>query len=147
LQPLQISFYNNDIIKGFEWHGKIYGNVGVGDLTYKLTDKKALRMELQHLYTKEYKKNWAWSVEFQFPLTGHFQVFDEYNMGIRCFQTLNILYGSFRYEKDGKSISWLYWRRVEGVVCIGGVWPVYAGFGWVNSYHQFSFLSNVKIKE
>jgi hypothetical protein len=115
--------YNNDIINGFEWNGIIYGNVGVGDLTYKLSDKNAIRIELQHLYSKEYKKSWALAL-LEYSVSPHwsFTVYDEYNYGNSVIsERLHFYNASFRYEKNGKSIQMMYGRRVEGVVCIGGV--------------------------
>ena len=115
--------YNNSIVKGFEWQGNIYGNVGVGDLTYKLTDKKAIRMELQHLYSKDYKRSWALAlIEYSVSPHWSFSAFDQYNYGNQDIsKRLHYYTGSFRYEKEGKSIQLMYGRRVEGVVCIGGV--------------------------
>ncbi len=115
--------YNNDIINGFEWNGKISGNVGVADLTFKMTDKKALRIELQHLYSKQYNKNWALALlEYSVSPNWSFTVFDMYNYGnSETSKRLHYYTGSFRYAKKGKSFQLMYGRRVKGVMCIGGV--------------------------
>ena len=117
--------YNNNVIDGFPDYqgGTIYGNVIVGDLTYKVTDENSFRMELQHMYTEQYKKNWALILlEYTISPKWSFSAFDEYNYNNPIIsQRLNYYTGSVRYTKDGKSIQLLYGRRVEGVLCIGGV--------------------------
>lgn len=115
--------YNNNIIKGFEWKGFIYANIFAADFTQKLNDKNALRIELQHLNSEQYKKNWALALlEFSVSPNWSFTIFDQYNYNnpIKS-KRLHYYNAGLGYSKETAKIQLIYGRRVEGVMCIGGV--------------------------
>jgi hypothetical protein len=51
------AFYNKTYIE--EREGEIYIQLLVGDVTYKFGGKQSVRMDAQHLWTQQDKKNWA----------------------------------------------------------------------------------------
>ncbi len=115
--------YNNDVIHGAgDWHGKIFADVFVADVTYKFTSKKAIRFEFQELMTKDQYGDWAYGlIEFSIP-HWFFTVLDQYNYG-NPDKTLQVHYPkvAIGYTKGTNSIQIGYGKQRQGVMCIGGV--------------------------
>ncbi len=120
-------------IQGHANKGVIYSNIALFDLTYKFTSKKALRCELQGLWTKEDKGNWA-AILFEYTISPHwfFNLQDQYNYGnANLTERLHYYTAAFGYTMEATRFSISYGRQREGVVCVGGVCrvvPVSSGF-------------------
>lgn len=127
--------YNKDVIEGHNnEYGKVYTNIGVVDMTYKLTDKQALRLELEALFTQQDKGNWL-GATLEYSIAPHwfFSVMDEYNYGHPVEdQQLHYFGVSAGYTVKSSRISLSYGRQREGLLCVGGICryvPAYTGFG------------------
>ncbi|MBU0488058.1 MAG: hypothetical protein KKA07_08180 [Bacteroidetes bacterium] len=115
--------YNIDVIEGHVGEGMVYAHVGIGDFTYKLSAKKAIRLELQHLYTEQDEKSWAMALaEFSISPKWFFAIGDQYNYGneIKAKQ-LHYYTASMGFTKGTNRISLTYGRQREGIICVGGV--------------------------
>ena len=125
--------YNKNVVEGEIGFDIIHANISVIDLTYKFNNKHSVRGELQHLYTKQERKNWAMGLlEYSISPNWSFTVFDEYNYG-NDNKDLRIHYynASMAYTKDATRISLGYVRQRAGLLCVGGVCRfVPASNGW-----------------
>jgi hypothetical protein len=125
--------YNIDRIQVKPGESNIISNIGVLDMTWKYRDEKALRMELQNLYTKvdtaggkgryQGAGSWAealleWTPGEKFYCT----VFDQYNYGNpnekQRFHYVNVQVG---YIKNTTRITLGYGKQRAGIFCAGGV--------------------------
>ena len=115
--------YNIDIIQVKPGQPNIISNIGVLDMTYKYKEEKALRMELQHLYTKQDKGSWAealleWTPGEKFFITA----MDQYNYAnpdvTQRFHYVNVQVG---YIKSTTRITLGYGKQRAGIFCAGGV--------------------------
>jgi len=127
--------YNKDVIEGHSnEYGKIYTNIGVLDMTWKMDDKNALRLELEALFTKEDKGDWLGAtLEYTIAPRWFFSVMDEYNYGNPLEENKLHYFGvSAGYSVKSSRISISYGRQREGLLCVGGICryvPAYTGFG------------------
>jgi len=115
--------YNQDVVLGHTGEPNVFAHIGVIDMTYKFTSKKALRVELQGLWTKEDKQDWA-ALMFEYTISPHwfFSIADQYNYGNDiAVNRLHYYTGSFGYTYKTTRVSVTYGRQREGVVCVGGV--------------------------
>ncbi len=102
---------------GFE---DILANIAVIENTYKLSDGKALRLELQHLWTDDDRKNWAGAlIEYNFSPNLGIYVADSWNYG----GDDEIHYYNFggSYTKGRARVALNYGRQRGGLICVGGV--------------------------
>lgn len=101
----------------------------VADLTYKINRKNSLRLELQHLYTKEDHKGWAAALlEYNFAPRWSFSVQDMWNYGDTKTHYIS---GSVGYSYGKVRAALNAGRFKEGYLCSGGVCrmtPAYTGF-------------------
>lgn len=114
--------YNSDVIEGHT-DGMFYANVGVVDMTYKIQPKKALRLELEHLWTKQDDGNWAMAMlEYSIAPKWFFAVMDNYNYGNNDNdKKIHYYMASFGYTSNAGRISFSYGKQREGILCVGGV--------------------------
>ncbi|MBN2670013.1 MAG: hypothetical protein JXR60_12400 [Bacteroidales bacterium] len=132
--------FDNNIFHVGGYHHVIYSHITVADMTYKINNNNAVRLELQHLYTKNDKGNWAMAM-LEYTVSPHwfFVVWDQVNYGgfgntdnIEAFDEIEHFYNfSFGYTKKANRIQLSYGKQREGVVCAGGVCryvPAYEGF-------------------
>lgn len=114
--------YNNRIFTNGDYHGTIYTNVAIADLTYKFSSRKALRTELQWMGTQQDKGDWGMLlVEYSIP-HWFFTAWDLYNYGNPDnSKKLHYYYGAIGYVNRTNRIQIGYGRQREGVVCAGGV--------------------------
>jgi len=99
------------------------------ELEFKLKPKHVLRAELQHLWTKEDKKNWMAAL-LEYSIAPGFSMFvsDQYNYGDK--DKIHYYSGGFGWAKDSKNLRIAYGRNREGLNCSGGVCrfvPAYTG--------------------
>ncbi len=115
--------YNIEIIEGHTGEPVVYAHTAVADLVYRLNDKHALRMELQHLWSEQGKGDWAMGL-LEYTISPHwfFIVFDQYNYGNpdkdKRFHYYNLGFG---YMHESSRIELRYARQREGIICVGGV--------------------------
>jgi hypothetical protein len=115
--------YNKDVVQGRPGFGHIYSNIGVAEFNWKLTPKRAIRTELQNLYTKQDQQSWAlWLVEYTISPHWFFAGFDEYNYGNKIKEDrLHYFSISTGYTRNTNRISIGYGRQRAGIFCVGGV--------------------------
>ena len=80
-------------------------------------------MEMQGLFTKEDKGDWAaLMLEYTVSPTWFFSVQDEFNYGNPVSEDQIHYYNfSFGYNEGSNRISLRYGRQREGLLCVGGV--------------------------
>ncbi|APY01181.1 DUF6029 family protein [Lacinutrix venerupis] len=103
--------------------GDIKSQVAIADVTHKLGNGKSIRIEAQHLWTKDDKKNWAGgTLEYVASRKLAFYVTDIYNYGNDIEEDQNHYYnigGSF--TKGATRVALNYGRQRGGLLCVGGV--------------------------
>jgi hypothetical protein len=112
------------VIQGLgENFGTIYSNIGIVEIQYKINKTNSVRVELQHLYTKQDKQSWAMAlVEYSVSPHWFFAVFDEYNYGNdKESERIHYPNASFGYTRGSNRISMGYGKQREGLLCVGGV--------------------------
>lgn len=117
---LQHIFYNKSVVEGGNY-ANIKSTILVADILYKYGSKKAIRTELQHLFTKQDKKNWM-GILIEWSYAPHFSVFaiDMYNYDISNKQIHYYNTGG-SYTTGPHKILLSYGRQRAGLVCVGGV--------------------------
>lgn len=114
-------FYNKKYIE--EKSGEVNANILVTEATYKFGAKKSIRVEGQHLWTKDDKQNWmAGTTEFSLNNNLSFFATDMYNYGNEDTNHQDHYYnfgGSYTKNKSRFALS--YGRQRGGLLCVGGV--------------------------
>jgi len=115
--------YNIAVIEGHAGDPKVHANIGILDITYKITPTKSLRMEAQGLFTDQDRGSWAMGLlEFNIAPKWFFTVMDEYNYGNPDEEMqLHYYSGNIAYVEGATRISIGYGRQREGLLCVGGV--------------------------
>lgn len=121
--------YNNDINQGaYNNDGQaakhnIYAHIGVIDLSYKLSKKHNLRMEIQGLATEHHQGNWVTGLmEYTYSPNWFVAVLDQYNVGNpNPLYRIHYLLASVGYTKGSTRISMGYGKQRAGLFCVGGV--------------------------
>ena len=123
--------YNNKFLKGASDAGSvtIYSHIAVVDMTYKIKPSNALRLELQHLATKQDKQNWAYAlVEYTINTNWFVAVLDQYNYGNThkdgsgSYDKRTHYYNfSAGYNKNANRITLSYGKQRAGIFCVGGI--------------------------
>lgn len=106
-----------------EAHGMVYSNTVVFEGTIKLKPKHSLRFELQGLFTKQDRGDWA-ALVLEYSISPHwfFAIIDQYNYGNSDEEKrVHYLYGTVGYIRGSTRISLAYGRQREGIFCVGGV--------------------------
>jgi hypothetical protein len=116
----------NPIVVGKE--NKLYAShIAAGDLIWRSMPSGSLRLELQHLWSRDYLKNWAGAlIEFS---RGEWTCFagDIYNYGDTDIHYYHVG-GSYSFSRTRVAMN--YGRNREGLICAGGVclyMPAYTG--------------------
>ena len=116
--------YNKEVVEGHATdYGLIHANIGIADITCNLTHIYSLRAELQGLWTKQDKGNWAACLlEFTIAPKWFFSVQDQWNYGnVDKQQQLHYYLVSVGYTYNTSRISLSYGRQRQGILCVGGV--------------------------
>ncbi|WP_121665673.1 DUF6029 family protein [Mesonia aquimarina] len=121
-----IYYYTNSIIDKGITDGSPLGftdiksNVAVAEHTYRLGGGKSARLELQHLWTKQDRKNWAAAVaEYNFSSSFGLYVADSWNYGGEGKIHYYNVGGS--YTEGRTRVALNYGRQRGGLICVGGV--------------------------
>ena len=125
--------YDIATILGHTGDPNVKANIAIIDMTWKFTSKKSIRWELQGLWTKEDKGDWAAAlVEYTISPHWFFTIADQYNYGNKhSYERIHYYTGSFGYTLKTTRFALTYGRQREGVVCVGGVCrqvPASSGF-------------------
>lgn len=102
---------------------QIKSNIIVAEATRKFSKGRSLRLELQHLSTKEDRKNWAGgTLEYVVNRNLSFYVADIYNYG-NDIDEEQLHYYNFggSYTKGATRVALNYGRQRGGLFCVGGV--------------------------
>ena len=115
--------YDIAVIQGHVGNPNVYANIGIVDLTYKFTTVKSIRMELQHLSTKQDEGDWAMVlIEYTIAPKWFFSLMDQYNYGNpESVKQVHYYTAGFGFNKNANSILISYGRQREGILCVGGV--------------------------
>ena len=113
--------YNKKFVE--ETYGFVKSDIAIGESTVQLNEKSSLRVEVQHLWTQQDKKNWAAST-VEWNANSHISMFvtDLYNYGNDDTSHRDHYYligGS--YSKERTRIALSYGRQRGGILCVGGV--------------------------
>jgi hypothetical protein len=101
----------------------ITANIGVADLTFKPAPEQAIRVEIQGLWTKQDKGNWAMMLA-EYSISPHwfFAITDQWNYGNSdTHKRVHYLYGSIAYVRNANRVQVSYGKQREGILCVGGV--------------------------
>ena len=132
------SFYNmiydRDIIEnsGVPNSGKVYSNIICLYGIYKLTNKHALKVELQHQWSEQdsavtshdiINGNWlGFLAELTISPGWYITIYDDYNYGnANEEKQIHYFNGSVGYTKGSTRLSFGYGRQRAGILCVGGV--------------------------
>ena len=114
-------YYNKRLVE--ETTSEVKSNIFVLENTYKINDNKSLRLELQHLSTKDDTKNWsAFGLEYNLSSAVSLYVTDLYNYQ-NPVKEKKIHYYNFggSYSKGINRYTINYGRQRGGLVCTGGI--------------------------
>ncbi len=109
--------YNQLRIEG---HGSmVHDLIAIADGSYRLPHFSSLRLEVQHLWTRQDKKNWL-AAGFEYNHHGRWGIFltDMYNYGDTKIHYYNV---GFAYTDKGNRLGISYARQRGGLICVGGV--------------------------
>ncbi|MBS9768253.1 MAG: hypothetical protein KGV44_12050 [Flavobacteriaceae bacterium] len=116
---------NKGVVKGGTFSGgDIDSHIAIAEGTYKMKNRKSLRLELQHLWTKQDKKNW-FGATAEFVINRNFAIYasDNYNYGNEESKGIDKHYynvgGSF--TKGTTRIALNYGKQRGGLLCVGGI--------------------------
>ncbi len=115
------SYYNKGIVEG--GNALVKSNIGIIDITHRLTKKQSMRLEAQHLWTKDDKQNWA-AATAEFNFNSRLSIFatDMYNYGNSHPENRDHYYNfGGSYTKNTSRFSLSYGRQRGGLLCVGGV--------------------------
>jgi hypothetical protein len=97
--------------------------VGVIDYTHKFNSTNSLRVEYEHLLTKQDRGDWAMLLlEYNIAPKWFFTLMDQYNYG-NPDKDLQLHYytAAIAFAKGASRFSLSYGRQREGLLCVGGV--------------------------
>jgi hypothetical protein len=113
-------YYNKSVVEG-GLYDTVKANVVVADLLFKYAPKKSLRVELQHLSSKQDFKNWAAAlVELGLAPKWTWFVQSMYNYG-NSKKKINYYTVGTSYTYNATRLMVSYGRQRQGLVCVGGV--------------------------
>jgi hypothetical protein len=104
-------------------HYYIDSHIGVIDFTYKFNRKHSLRTEMQALFTKRDRGNWA-TLLLEYNVSPHyfFSIIDQYNYGNENpDHRIHYITGSAGYLFGSSRFIVSYGRQRAGIFCVGGV--------------------------
>ena len=112
---------NMEILQGHG--GMFHGHNVSADLTYKINNKNALRLELQHLATKDDIGSWAYAMlEYSFSPHWFISIGDQWNYGNENSSMRTHYYNiAAAYVIGTTRIGLNFGKTKEGILCVGGV--------------------------
>ena len=125
-------YYNKRFVE--EKSGEINSRILVIDNTLKLNNKKSIRLEIQHLNTKDDKKNWyGYGLEYNFNynISAYYNTIVNYENLDEDKPTFYSIGAS--YNKNASRFSVSYGKERGGLLCYGGICryiPEFKGFSF-----------------
>ncbi len=116
-------FYNLAKIQGHPGEESVRALVVYADASYRFLESQNIRVETQHLSTKQDKGSWAMLLA-EYTVAPHwsFAISDQYNYGNEDKKLRKHYFlGNVSYSHASHRISVRFGKQSEGVVCIGGV--------------------------
>ena len=115
--------YNIDVIEGHPGEPLVKAHILIAEITYKYDLKNAIKIEVQHLATKQDEGDWLqYLVEYSIAPKWFFTFSDQFNYGNpdkdRRFHYPTLSAG---YTQGSNRLSLTYGKQREGIVCVGGV--------------------------
>lgn len=123
--------YNIKVIQGHGEENVISHNM-IADLTWKFSSRQALRIEAQHLGTKQDEGSWAFAA-VEYTNRGFFaSVQNQWNYGNpEKAKQIHYIMASTGYTRNATRIAASYGRQNDGIICTGGICryvPAISGF-------------------
>ena len=111
--------YDIDVIQGKPGQPVIFADYAIIDYSIPLKNRHNLRIELQHLWTKQDKGNWITGVA-EYTISPHwfFSFQNQYNYGKT---DIHYPFAAAGYTKGGNRFQLSYGRQRAGIFCVGGV--------------------------
>jgi hypothetical protein len=115
--------YNKDVAEGVRGYGYVHAWIAIAELVQRLSRQHSLRVELQHLWSRQDRGNWVFAAaEFALASRWSLSVWSEYNYGnpkrderfAYPGAALTLIHRALR-------LSLGYGRQRAGIVCVGGV--------------------------
>lgn len=142
----------NPMVTG-KYNQTIYKQIfAVLDGTYKFNRSHALRLELQHLWSKDDQGNWAYAtLEYSIAPRWSMYVTDMYNYGngktydnttnqyVKTKNNIHYYNVGFSYSQNRTRLALSYGRNREGMTCSGGVCRLQPAFTGLNFALTSSF--------
>jgi len=126
--------YNQDVLLGHTGDPDVYAKVAIADITWRLSQYHSLKIEAQHLSTRQDKGNWV-AIQTEYSIAPHWflSLSDQYNYG-HSNSSLRLHYYStgLGYVRGANRFMLTYGRQRDGVICVGGVcrnMPAFSGLG------------------
>lgn len=125
--------YDKDQIEVKTGYGKVYSDIIIADMTYRLSGTNSIHAELQHMSSRQDDSaelkatgNWVFGlVEYAIAPSWFFSVLDQYNYGNDdTKKRLHYYNASVVFVHQANRFSLSYGRQREGLLCIGGVCKV-----------------------
>ncbi|MCC7302628.1 MAG: hypothetical protein IT233_08300 [Bacteroidia bacterium] len=121
--------YDIAVIQGKPGHGDFFSHIFVADLTFRVSDENALRIEAQHLSKKQEDMSWVQGLaEFTLGERFFFAATDQYNYNNPVKDTtgaytnrIHYFNGSVGYVKNATRMTLGYGKQRAGIFCVGGV--------------------------
>lgn len=115
--------YNIDVIENHPGEPMVDAHIIIADMTYRYDSKNALKLEVQHLATKQDKGNWIqYMMEYTIAPRWFFAFSDQYNYGNddskKRFHYPTLAMG---YIQGSNRLSVSYGKQRQGILCVGGV--------------------------
>jgi hypothetical protein len=127
--------YDRNVLVNHKGH--VDGNILVFEVNWHFAESKALRTEIQHLWSKQdtpfespdytYGNWFMFLAEYTIAPAWYFSVWDDFNYftteaeGQKIDRSLHYLNGSIAFVHNITRISLSYGRQREGILCVGGV--------------------------
>jgi len=115
--------YNKAVIQVKPGEPLIYSNIGMIELSYKISSSRSIRMEMQHLYTRQDQKSWVMGL-IEYGAGEHWllSLQDQYNYGnSKVNERFHYYNATVAYLKNATRISLGYGKQRAGIFCVGGV--------------------------
>jgi len=115
--------YNKAVLEGHPDDPIINAHIVIVDLNQKITKTHNLKIELQHLYTKEDDGSWInGMIEYSIAPKWFFSVSDSYNYGnLETNRKIHYYNAAIAFVKDSFRVALQYGKQRKGIICVGGV--------------------------
>lgn len=115
--------YDKDVVQGLKGYGVIYAYINVLEASYKVDKKNSIRMEVQHMSSKQDQGSWAAGlIEYTHSPNYFVALIDQYNYGNPdAKEQFHYYLAQVGYLKNTLRMAVGYGRQREGIICVGGV--------------------------